>query len=599
MSDAFERSFSLENLEYFTSILEDESATQELKGLAEHIVQFYFSRPAETRSNDTANELLKLRARVDFEAFCEYVFELPPDKHHREISKILTDPRRKRALIVFPPGSGKTVTVSEMFPAFWLGQNREGNFQSIGASADMVEKSGGVVRQILEGKGPSGKRYKEVFPDVEPNFDSGMWTIQKLYLQREKSNKDPSMYLVGIGSGAILGSRSDFTILDDVVTPATARSPAEMKKVRNDLHETVMTRLRADARIVCIMTRFGENDLAPELVNALDFEVLHAPAVEKEDPRGAWIDWIPSRSILKDPEPGDKSKKAQWVKHPDPDWWVQHQLKEMQAEAEAEGFQTEITKSRAHGNRLCLRKFLHADNDPVLWPENFTLDALLQKEEQDSTSFRLVMQGDPTGIEGTTYKKEWMDNLYGPTHTITQVPSTARWFQVIDPSVGKRQDSGDYFVLATVAVDHMGNRYVVDVYRERVPTTEQPDLVEDHYKKYPQVELVLIETTAYQYALFAELVKRGVPMESHDSKKNKKDRLDASAIFFKNRTVFLPEWAPWKDEFVTEFTSYPTGKHDDQIDAMSALLEWLSFNFSFDVEEEMEVEFIGADDWDF
>lgn len=580
--------FTPQDLEHFVGILEDPAASDEIRELAEHLVSMYFSLPSETRARDTGEELLRIRSRTDFDAFCEYVFGLPPYGHLKFITKVLKDERRKRTLIVIPPGHGKTSVVSLMWPPFWVGGHLERCMQMVGSSADMVEKPGSQIRPLLAGEGAAGERYKKVFPEVTPDIPAG-WTQQKLYCQREYPNKDPNLYLVGVTSGALLGSRSSFTLIDDVVSPSAARSPTEMAKITKDFHDVIMTRLESDARVVCIMTRFGESDLAPVLVNDLDFEVLHAPALEDKDPRGAWIDFIPSRSYLRDPLPGAKEKTAQWIKHPNPDAWVQQQLEQAQREAREDGFETEITTSKAHGNRPALRTFIHPDGDPVLWPELFSKEALQQKRDQNPVSFRLVYGGDPTGIEGTTFKRSWF-RYYGRDQTISQLPRSTRTFQTVDPSVGKSQTKGDYFVICTVAVDEYGNKFVTDVYHDRVATPLQPDLVTDYYRKHPQTELILVDSVAYQYALFAELEKRGLPVEPVDSKKNKVTKLDASAVFYKQGRVFLDIDAPWVDDFISEFTSYPTGKHDDQIDAMSNLLEWLSFNFDLG-NEELEVGF--------
>ncbi|MCH7956160.1 MAG: M48 family metalloprotease, partial [Proteobacteria bacterium] len=39
--------------------------------------------------------------------------------------------------------------------------------------------------------------------------------------------------------------------------------------------------------------------------------------------------------------------------------------------------------------------------------------------------------------------------------------------------------------------------------------------------------------------------------------------------------VWLPERAPWLDEFKTEILQFPNGRHDDQVDSMSQFLGWL------------------------
>ena len=60
----------------------------------------------------------------------------------------------------------------------------------------------------------------------------------------------------------------------------------------------------------------------------------------------------------------------------------------------------------------------------------------------------------------------------------------------------------DYFVVATIAVDSDNNKYVVDMYRNRISPAEQPDVIIDTFKKY-RPRRMRIETVGYQEALRA------------------------------------------------------------------------------------------------
>jgi phage terminase large subunit-like protein len=46
-------------------------------------------------------------------------------------------------------------------------------------------------------------------------------------------------------------------------------------------------------------------------------------------------------------------------------------------------------------------------------------------------------------------------------------------------------------------------------------------------------------------------------------------RMDAQTAPIEAGAVHLPRIAPWLDEFKKEVLSFPQGKHDDQIDALS------------------------------
>jgi len=38
--------------------------------------------------------------------------------------------------------------------------------------------------------------------------------------------------------------------------------------------------------------------------------------------------------------------------------------------------------------------------------------------------------------------------------------------------------------------------------------------------------------------------------------------------------LFLPRSSPWLTDFMQEYLSFPKGRHDDQIDALSQFVEW-------------------------
>ena len=39
--------------------------------------------------------------------------------------------------------------------------------------------------------------------------------------------------------------------------------------------------------------------------------------------------------------------------------------------------------------------------------------------------------------------------------------------------------------------------------------------------------------------------------------------------------MYLPQNAPWLDDFKNEVCAFPNGSHEDQVDAMSQFLNWV------------------------
>ena len=56
---------------------------------------------------------------------------------------------------------------------------------------------------------------------------------------------------------------------------------------------------------------------------------------------------------------------------------------------------------------------------------------------------------------------------------------------------------------------------------------------------------------------------------------NKLMRLHAQTGVIENGLVFMPTAAEWLDLYLHEMTTFPAGKHDDQVDSTSQALHWI------------------------
>ena len=63
-------------------------------------------------------------------------------------------------------------------------------------------------------------------------------------------------------------------------------------------------------------------------------------------------------------------------------------------------------------------------------------------------------------------------------------------------------------------------------------------------------------------------------------KGDKQSRFCAISPTIEGGHVFLPERAPWLDEYLHEICGFPATKHDDQIDSTSQALLWIQIEGS-------------------
>ena len=51
-------------------------------------------------------------------------------------------------------------------------------------------------------------------------------------------------------------------------------------------------------------------------------------------------------------------------------------------------------------------------------------------------------------------------------------------------------------------------------------------------------------------------------------------RLHAQTAVIENGFVLLPDEAPWLADYLSEFATFPAGRHDDQVDSTAQFLAW-------------------------
>ena len=136
--------------------------------------------------------------------------------------------------------------------------------------------------------------------------------------------------------------------------------------------------------------------------------------------------------------------------------------------------------------------------------------------------------------------------------------------------------TSDFQVIMVMAIDSNKNRYVVDYYRERIPTFDMPEQILKYARKYYPVKRVTIETVAAQ-----EMARDMTSRMAADDKRilpgifkgvkpppgiNKKDRLETSLGQIVNtKKLYIRKNMT---ELVDEMFEHPVQRHDDLMDGL-------------------------------
>ena len=233
------------------------------------------------------------------------------------------------------------------------------------------------------------------------------------------------------------------------------------------------------------------------------------------------------------------------------------------------------------------------EDEKPLWPARFPRKRILQiKDEMASVGnlngFYQEYMNIAQSPDMAPFKPEWM-NLHHNDYEIIEgqgcltrlIDNEKKIIPVevycgVDPA-SSLSVTADYFVIATIGIDNKGNKYSIDIIRERLSPELQPQKIIDIYKKY-KPRRMKIETVGYQEALRTAVrqimqeeeiyipgIEKGVKPRNRKSER----LLSLVPMFARNQFYWRPQDLTGQQEFL----SYPRGKHDDIMDGIWTALD--------------------------
>lgn len=204
--------------------------------------------------------------------FINYFSNEPePARHHRYIIEKLEEVANgelKRLMLFLPPGSAKSTYSSINFPPYWMAKNPGKLIIGASHSGELAERFGRKVRNIV-----ASDQYRDTF-DVTLADDSkaaGRW----------ETSTQGEYYAVGV-RGSVTGRRGDLGLIDD---PVKGRKEAESAQIQADTFEwyksDFRTRLKPNAAIILIQTRWVEDDLAGQILPE-DYDGRSGPVIARD-----------------------------------------------------------------------------------------------------------------------------------------------------------------------------------------------------------------------------------------------------------------------------------------------------------------------------
>lgn len=224
---------------------------------------------------------------------------------------------------------------------------------------------------------------------------------------------------------------------------------------------------------------------------------------------------------------------------------------------------------------VCLpavREFDNCTYDPrnegtPLWEDKYNSKSLAGiKATVGGYEWGALYQQRPAPQEGAMFKREWWQYW-------KEIPGDLFDFLQSWDCTFKDKNTSDYVVGQVWARSRKNpaNRYLLDQVRARMTFTETVQTVRGLSAKWPQTTRKLIEDKANGTAVM-DVLKKEIPgIVPVEPMGGKVVRAHAVTAVVEAGNVYIPDVsiASWVHDFIEELASFPSGVHDDQVDAMT------------------------------
>jgi predicted phage terminase large subunit-like protein len=236
-------------------------------------------------------------------------------RHHRLLIAALNDVAEgacDRLMVLMPPGSAKSTYCSIVLPPWWLLRHPTHIIAACHTEA-LAHHFGRRARAVLSEHGATaGARL------ARDDRAAGRW----------RTEAGGEYFAAGV-RGPIIGRRADLVLIDDPVkSHAEADSPVLRDALWNWFQSDLIPRLKPKGRIVLVMTRWHEDDLAGRLLAGDDgWRVVRLTALaEIDDPLGRavgeplWPEWEDMEALVRKRRAvGERMWAALFQQRPRPD----------------------------------------------------------------------------------------------------------------------------------------------------------------------------------------------------------------------------------------------------------------------------------------
>jgi len=228
--------------------------------------------------------------------------------------------------------------------------------------------------------------------------------------------------------------------------------------------------------------------------------------------------------------------------------------------------------------------------DP-LWPEFWSIDELQKlKVELPISKWSAQYQQDPTSEEGALIKRDWWNIWEGE-----KPPPCDAVIVAMDTAFSKTERSDFSACVCFGVFNHpnasgkpIPNLILLDAWKDKLEFPELKATTVQYHKDW-QPDMFIVEKKASGAPLIAELRNAGIPVQEFTPTRATGDkivRVNAITDIFASGVVWAPD-ERFAEDVVEECAAFPSGDHDDYVDAVTmALMRFRQGGFIIPTDEE-------------
>jgi predicted phage terminase large subunit-like protein len=208
-----------------------------------------------------------------------------------------------------------------------------------------------------------------------------------------------------------------------------------------------------------------------------------------------------------------------------------------------------------------------------LWPQFWSIEELKAlQEELPNAKWQAQYQQNPVGNEAAIVKRDWWKWWEKDEPPVCEYILQS-WDTAFEKTQRADYSAGTTWGVFSCEEDNFApNIILLNTYKKRV---EFPELKRDVMREYNEYEpdSMIVEKKASGAPLIYDLRAMGIPVQEYTPSKgqDKIARLNAVSDIIASGKVWVPR-TRWAEELVDEIAAFPSGEHDDLVDATTLAL---------------------------